>query len=88
MIKRKTKTERLLAFLKNGGSITEGQAKTRFGIANMDAMASNLRFKGYPVYRNRKTFNSGHTAPVFRLGTPTRRVIAAGYRALADGLVK
>lgn len=82
MTKRKTKTERVLNFLKNGGNLTEGQARSRFGIANMHAVASYLRNQGYAVYTNRKTTETGNTISVFRLGTPTREVIAAGYRAL------
>lgn len=80
---KKTKTERLLSFLQNGGDITEGQARSRFGIENVSAVASNLRFKGYAVYANRKTLSNGHDVTVYRLGTPTRSVVAAGYRALA-----
>lgn len=79
---KKTKTERLLAFLKNGGNITENQARTRFGIANMSAVASQLRFQGYAVYRNRKTLSNGNVISTYRLGTPTREVVAAGYRLL------
>ena len=84
MVKTKTsKTERVLSFLKNGHDLTEGQAKTRFGIRNMSATASNLRQQGYAIYCNRKTLANGSVASVYKHGAPTRRVIAAGYRALA-----
>jgi len=79
---KKTKTERLLAFLKKGGNITENQARARFGVANMSAIASHLRFQGYAVYRNRKTLSNGNVISTYRLGTPTREVVAAGYRLL------
>lgn len=82
-MKRKSKTERVLSFLQTGNDLTAGQAQTRFGIKNMDSIASALRFKGYAVYKNRKTLSNGNVASVFRLGTPSRSVIAAGYRALA-----
>lgn len=80
----KTKTERVLSFLKNGGNLTEGQAKSRFGIANMRATVSNLRFQGYAIYNNHKTLESGRTISLYRLGTPRREVVAAGYCALAQ----
>ena len=80
--KTKTKTERLLSFLENGNDITEGQARSRFGIRNVSSLVSKLRDRGYAVYTNRKTIDNGNTISVFRLGTPTRAVVAAGYRAL------
>jgi hypothetical protein len=82
MTNRKTKTERVLAFLKNGGDLTAGQAQSRFGIANMSAVASYLRSQGYAVYSNRKTTQNGNVISTFRLGTPSRAVVAAGFRAL------
>lgn len=83
MTTRKTKTQRVLNFLKNGNDITESQAASRFGIANMSAVASSLRYQGYAVYNNRKTLANGNQISVYRLGTPRRAVVAAGYRALA-----
>ncbi len=78
-----TKTERLLSFLQNGNDITATQAQSRFGIANISAVASNLRQRGYAIYANQKTLPSGNTVRMYRLGTPTRAVVAAGYALLA-----
>ena len=78
---KKTKTQRVLNFLKNGYDLTDGQAESRFGIANMSAVASYLRKQGYAVYRNRKNTRSGEIR-VYRLGTPSRAVVAAGYAAI------
>ena len=78
----KTKSERVLNHLRNGNDLTENQARSRFGIANMRAEASRLRSKGYAVYSNQKTLSNGRRSTVFRLGTPTRAVVAAGYAAL------
>jgi hypothetical protein len=79
-----TKTERLLNYLMSGHDITEGQARSRFGIQNLSATASDLRFKGYAVYANRKMRGNNHEVTMYRLGAPRREVIAAGYRALAS----
>jgi predicted transcriptional regulator len=81
-MKSKTQTERVLAFLQNGNDLTEGQARSKFGVRNMSALASYLRGKGYAVYNNHKTIGNGNTISVFRLGTPSRAIVAAGYRAL------
>lgn len=83
MAKRLTKQERVLNYLKQGYDITENQAENRFDIKNMDSVASKLRFLGFAIYKNRKTFSNGNTGSVYRLGTPSRSVVAAGYRALA-----
>ena len=84
MVNTKTsKTARVLSFLKKGNDITEGQAWSRFGISNMSAVASYLRQKGYAIYCNRKTLASGQVASVYKHGAASRKVIAAGYRALA-----
>ena len=71
------------AFQQASADITESHAATRFGIRNMSAVASYLRRQGYAIYCNRKTFSNGNTASVYKHGAPTRKVIAAGYHALA-----
>lgn len=77
-----TKNERVLQFLQNGNTLTEAQARHMFGVANLSAEASRLREKGYAVYRNLRTNSKGEQRSVFRLGTPRRAVVAAGFRAL------
>ena len=49
-------------------------------------MMSSLRMQGYPIYLNKRTsVFEGETQVYmkYRLGTPKRSVIAAGYKALA-----
>ncbi len=38
---------------------------------------------GLPIYNNRHVDTKGRVVNKYRLGTPSRKVIAAGYRALA-----
>lgn len=78
-----TKTERLLAALKSGETLTGKQIEARFGIGNARATVSDLRMKGFAIYANPRTNSKGETKNFYRLGTPTRKVVAAGYRALA-----
>jgi hypothetical protein len=82
-----TKQERLLEALRNGEQLTAAQIKARFGIANPTATVSDLRFAGFAVYANRHTDTKGRVSTKYRLGTPSRAVVAAGYKALAAGLV-
>jgi predicted ArsR family transcriptional regulator len=82
-----TKQARLLEAFKNGEQLTAKQIATRFGIANPTATVSDLRFSGFAVYANPRTNSKGQTFTKYRLGTPSREVVAAGYRALAAGLV-
>lgn len=82
-----TKQQALLEALQNGEQLTAKQITSRFGIANPTATVSDLRFAGFAVYANKRTNKRGETFTKYRLGTPSREVVAAGYRALAMGLV-
>lgn len=82
-----TKQGRLLEALRNGEQLTAAQIKARFGIANPTATVSDLRFAGFAVYANRHTDTKGRVSTKYRLGTPSRAVVAAGYKALSAGLV-
>ena len=83
-----TKQTALLKALQNGEQLTAKQITSRFGIANPTATVSDLRIRGgFAVYANKRTNKRGETFTKYRLGTPTRAVVAAGYRAMALGLV-
>ncbi len=82
-----TKQERLIEALQNGEELTAKQINYRFDIANPTASVSALRFLGYAVYANKRTNKRGDTFTKYRLGRPSRAVVAAGYRALAMGNV-
>ena len=84
---KETKQGKLLAALQQGDKLTAAQIAHRFGIKNPTATVSDLRFSGYAIYANQKTDTKGRTKTFYRLGTPSRAVVAAGYRALAQGLV-
>lgn len=83
-----TKEQRVLEALQaTDRGLTAAQIEARFGVGNARSTVSALRMKGFPIYANQHTDTKGRTKTFYRLGTPTRRVIAAGYRALAQGLV-
>ena len=80
-----TKSARLLAALEAGEKLTAGEIKNRFGIANPRSAVSALRMKGYAVYLNEGSLDERgrRRASRYKLGKPMRKVVAAGYKALA-----
>ena len=82
-----TKQERLVEALKKGEQLAAAQIKARFGIANPTATVSSLRLNGgFAIYANEHKDTKGRVSTKYRLGTPSRAIVAAGYRALALGL--
>ena len=82
-----TKQTRVLEALQSGEQLTAKQISARFGIANPTATISNIRFAGYAVYANEHKDTKGRVTTKYRLGTPSRELVAAGYRAMSLGLV-
>jgi len=78
-----TKQDKLIEALQSGDRLTAKQITARFGIANPTATVSDLRFAGFAVYANQHTDTKGRVSTKYRLGRPSREVVAAGYRALA-----
>tara|TARA_R110002126_G_scaffold246881_1_gene389797 strand:- start:267 stop:521 length:255 start_codon:yes stop_codon:yes gene_type:complete len=81
-----TKTEKVLTALKSGETLTAKQITSRFGFTSTGAArktVSNLRMQGYAIHLNETVDTKGRVKNKYRLGTPTRAVVAAGYRALA-----
>ena len=72
-----TKTNKLLAAFENGEELTAAQIKARFGIANPHDAVRSLRTSGYAIYLNKTKQTSK-----YRLGKPTRAIVAAGIAAL------
>lgn len=82
-----TKSARFLAALQAGEALSPAQIRARFGLANPKATVTDLRFAGHAIYTNSKKNSKGETSTVYRMGRPSRAVVAAGYKALARGLV-
>ena len=67
-----------------GRELSAKQITAQFGIASPSKVVSMLRLEdGMAIYNNRHVDTKGRVVNKYRLGTPTRKVIAAGYRALA-----
>ena len=82
-----TKTYKLFNALYNGEAVTASQAHKRFGIKNISAEVSRVRQAGYAVYANSRKAGNGVKVTEYAIGKPSRKLIAAGYRAMALGLV-
>jgi biotin operon repressor len=74
----------VLKTLKSGRQFTAGQMAGLFGTSETSVAAriSELRAQGYSIYSN--TAKNGKTA--YRLGTPSRRMIAAAYAAMGSAV--
>jgi biotin operon repressor len=74
----------VLKTLKSGRQFTAGQMAGLFSTteSTVAARISELRAQGYSIYSN--TAKNGKTA--YRLGTPSRRMIAAAYAAAGSSV--
>ena len=82
-----TKEMIVLNALQSGRTLSSAQLRSQFGAGNPQAVIQSLRFKGFPIYLNVVTDTKNRSRNVYRLGTPSRAIIAAGYKAMANGLV-
>ena len=82
-----TKTFKLFTALYQGEAVTPAQATKRFGIKNISAEVSRIRQAGYAVYANSRKANNGVQVTEYVIGKPSRKLIAAGYKAMQLGLV-
>ena len=85
-INKGTKTHKLFTALKSGDKVTASQAEKRFGIKNVSAEVSRIRQAGFAVYANTRTAGNHVQVTEYEIGQPSRKLIAAGYRAMALGL--
>ena len=82
-----TKTYKLFSALTNGERVSASQAAKRFGIKNISAEVSRIRQNGFAVYANQRKAGNGVHVTEYRIGTPSRKLVAAGYKAMALCLV-
>ena len=69
--------------------VTEGRTATakqlaayfNTSVSTVAARVSEIRSAGYAVYANKKVDSQGRSATFYRVGTPTRAMVAAGIAA-------
>jgi len=77
--------DKILKYLSKEGpynTLTVAQAKSRFGISNVGARIEELRAEGHCIYTNKKTLSDGRTITFYRLGKPTREMVAMAHAVL------
>ena len=83
MATTKTQAEKVATALVNGAELTAKQITARYGVKNVRACISRLRSEGYSIFLNKRVSSyDGQTYMKYRIGTPRRSVVAAGYAAL------
>ena len=88
MFDLKTKQGKLFnALVNNGETLSASQIAKRFSIKNPTATISEIRHAGFAIYANQRTAGNGVKVTEYRHGKPSRKIVAAGYKALAMGLV-
>jgi predicted ArsR family transcriptional regulator len=87
MANRKSQKDRLVTAFNSGYDFTTDQIASRLNVSDSRArfLITELRQDGYAIYKNSKTIN-GVTTPVYRLGTPSRAMVAAAFELQGSSL--
>ena len=83
---KETKTYKLFQALQAGERLTQSQAEKRFGIKNISAEVSRIRHQGFAVYRKQRVAGNNAKVVEYVMGTPSREIVALGYKAQALGI--
>lgn len=74
--------QKVLNVLSEGREVTAKQLSSQFGIGSPSKVISELRRDGHAIYLNRRVDTKGRETHKYRLGTPTRRMVAAAASVL------
>ena len=72
-----SKKQKVINLLSKGQNVSWKSLRSKFDLTSPRAMVDTLRAEGYMVYGNKV---KGRT--YYRIGTPTRAIVAAGIKAL------
>ena len=73
---RNTQSAKLVHALEKGEELTAKQISARFNIANPTAVIANLRSEGHVIYTNTRKNHRGETVSKYRIGKPSKRMVA------------
>ena len=83
MTTKTTQATKVATALVNGAELTAKQISSRYGVKNVRAVISQLRSEGFSIYLNKRVSSfDGESYMKYMIGTPTKAIIAAGYKAL------
>jgi len=71
-----TKQAKLLSHLQTGAELTAKQISSIFGLKNPGRAVHSLRTQGFCVYSNPTTLSTGEKVVKYRIGTPSKRIVA------------
>jgi hypothetical protein len=81
----KSTKARVLAYLSKDSeynTLTPQKMQSVFGVANPSATINELRNEGQAIYLNSRINANGDKVSFYRLGSPTKRMVAAGIAAI------
>ncbi len=84
-------TDRLLAALQSGETLTSRQIRGRFKVSRGRKVVENLRLRGHVIISSPHVNSRGESTTRFSLGAPTLEMMAKAYRVLGAnvlGMVK
>jgi hypothetical protein len=88
MFNLNTKTGKLYnALVVEGQKLSSSEITSRFGVKNPSATVSDIRHAGFAIYANTRVAKNGVRVTEYSHGRASRKLIAAGYKAIAMGLV-
>jgi hypothetical protein len=76
---------KVLAYLSKDSeynTLTAQKMQSVFGVANPSALINDLRNEGHAIYLNSRINTNGEKVFFYRLGTPTKRMVAEGIAAI------
>ena len=79
-----SKTASILTALQNGEELTAAQIKARVSVGNPHEVIRSLREKRHAIYLNERTNSKGEYTQKYRLGTPSRRMVALAYAVMGN----
>lgn len=77
--------QKVLSYLSKDSAyntLTAAKMTSQFGVKNPGALIDHLRGEGHAIYLNTRINSNGEKVSFYRLGTPTKAVVAAGYATM------
>lgn len=81
----KSAKAKVLAYLSKDSeynTLTATKMQSVFGVANPSATINELRNEGHAIYLNTRINSNGDKVAFYRLGSPTKRMVAEGIAAI------
>ena len=81
-----SKQAKLLNYLSTGAEVTAKQIQGSFGLKNARATIHELRSQGHCIYSNKATLADGTETTKYRIGKPSRRMVAIANAVAGSAL--